>query len=349
MAADRFASMPARAPASAYRPIPKMTNDSEQARAFWVVAPGRGELRSEALRPPAADEALVRTLYSAVSRGTEALVFHGKVPPSEHARMRAPFQAGDFPAPVKYGYCNVGLVERGPPALAGRRVFCLYPHQNRYVVPAGALHVLPDDVPPARAVLAANLETAVNAVWDAAPRIGDRVAVVGAGTVGCLAAWLAARIGGAEVELVDVDERKCDAARALGVPFRSPAAARRDADVVIHASGSAAGLATALELAAFEATVTELSWYGADSPAVPLGGAFHSRRLTLQSSQVGSVAAAQRARWAPERRMQLVLRLLAHAELDALVTGESPFEELPAVLARLATAPGYTLTHRIVY
>jgi len=326
-----------------------MTNVSEQARAFWVVAPGQGELRTEAPSVPARGEALVRTLFSAVSRGTETLVWRGKVPPSEHARMRAPFQAGEFPGPVKYGYSNVGVVEQGPPELIGRRVFCLFPHQTRYVVPARALHVLPDDVPPARAVLAANLETAVNALWDAAPRIGDRIAVVGAGTVGCLAAWLATRIGAAEVELVDVDERKSAAARALGVAFRTPAAARRDADVVIHASGSAAGLATALELAAFEATVTELSWYGADAPAVPLGAAFHSRRLKLASSQVGVVAAAQRARWSLARRMQLVMRLLAHAELDALVTGESPFEELPAVLARLAAAPGYTLTHRIVY
>jgi threonine dehydrogenase-like Zn-dependent dehydrogenase len=250
---------------------------------------------------------------------------------------------------VKYGYSNVGVVEQGPAELVGRRVFCLYPHQDRYVVAAGALHPLPDDVPAGRAVLAANLETAVNALWDAGPRIGDRVAVIGAGTVGCLAAWLAARIVGTEVELVDVDERKAAAARALGVPFRIPAAARGDVDVVVHTSGSATGLATALALAGFEATVLELSWYGDEAPAVPLGAAFHSRRLTLRSSQVGTVATAQRARWSHARRMQLVMRLLRSAELDSLVTGESPFDELPAVLARLAAAPGYTLTHRIVY
>jgi threonine dehydrogenase-like Zn-dependent dehydrogenase len=326
-----------------------MTEASAEARAFWVAEPGRGEIRAEALRAPAAGEALVRTLYTGVSRGTETLVFKGKVPPSEHERMRAPFQAGQFPAPVKYGYCNVGVVEQGPAELAGRRVFCLFPHQDRYVAPVGALHALPDAVPPARAVLAANLETAVNALWDAAPLVGDRVAVVGAGTVGCLAAWLAARIAGAEVELIDVDERKATAAFALGVPFSTPAAARGEADVVVHASGSGAGLATALALAGFEATVVELSWYGDETPAVPLGGAFHSRRLTLRSSQVGAVAAAQRARWDPARRMQLVMRLLQSAELDALVTGESPFDELPAVLARLAASPGYTLTQRIVY
>ena len=327
----------------------EMTQPSPQARAFWIAEPGRGEIRTETLPAPAAGEALVRTLFSGISRGTEALVFGGKVPHSERERMRAPFQAGDFPAPVKYGYCNVGVVEHGPPELRGRRVFCLYPHQTRYVVPVGALHPLPDDLPPARAVLAANLETAINALWDAAPRVGDRVAVVGAGTVGCLAAWLAARIVGAEVELVDVDERKAAAARSLGVPFRAPAAARREADLVVHTSGTAAGLATALDLAGFEATVLEGSWYGDEAPAVPLGAAFHSRRLTLKSSQVGSIATAQRARWSHARRMELVMRLLANAELDALVTGESPFDELPAVLARLTASPGYTLCHRIVY
>jgi threonine dehydrogenase-like Zn-dependent dehydrogenase len=322
---------------------------AELARAFWITAANRGEIRTEPVPSPTADQALVRTLYTGISRGTETLVFGGRVPTSEHARMRAPFQAGDFPAPVKYGYCNVGVVEEGPARLLGRRVFCLYPHQTRYVVPAAALTPLPDAVPPARAVLTANLETAVNGLWDAAPRVGDRIAVIGAGTVGCLVAWLAARIVGCEVELIDVDPRKAKAAAALAVPFRAPEDAARDVDVAVHTSGSAAGLSTALALAGFEATVLEMSWYGSTAPAVPLGEAFHSRRLTLKSSQVGSVAAPQRARWSHERRTALVLTLLAHPELDALISGESQFDELPAVLAQLATAPGYTLTHRVVY
>jgi threonine dehydrogenase-like Zn-dependent dehydrogenase len=321
----------------------------EPARAFWITAPGQGEIRAERLPSPAADEATVRTLYTGISRGTETLVFTGRVPPSEHARMRAPFQAGDFPAPVKYGYCNVGVVEQGPPELRGRTVFCLYPHQTRYVVPVAALTPLPEGVPPGRAVLAANLETAVNGLWDAAPHVGDRVAVIGAGTLGCLVAWLAARIAGCDVELIDIDPRKAAAAKALGVRFEAPDTATREVDVAVHTSASAAGLRTALELAGFEATVLELSWYGGSAPAVPLGEAFHSRRLTLKSSQVGSVATAQRARWSTARRMALVLKLLASPELDALVSGESPFDELPAVLAQLATEPGYTLCHRIVY
>ncbi len=327
-------------------PPPRM---AEETRSFWIAAPLVGEIRTDALAEPRADEVLVRSLYSGVSRGTEALVFRGAVPESERQRMRAPFQSGEFPAPVKYGYCNVGVVERGPAALLGRNVFCLYPHQTRYVVPAAAVTPLPEGVPPARAVLAANLETAINGLWDAAPRVGDRIAVVGAGTVGCLAAWLAAGVAGCRVELVDVDVRKAEAAAALGVAFSAPTAAARDADIVVHCSGTAAGLATALELAGLEATVVELSWYGSLAPAVPLGEAFHSRRLTLKSSQVGAVAAAQRARWTTGRRLALALELLRDARLDALISGESDFDELPAALARLAAGSGYTLCHRIRY
>jgi len=321
----------------------------EDARSFWIAEPNRGEIRAETLPCAATDEVVVRALYSGISRGTETLVFAGAVPPSEHERMRAPFQAGAFPAPVKYGYSNVGVVESGPAALVGRHVFCLYPHQTRYVVPAAALHELPAGLPPARAVLAANLETAINGLWDASPRAGDRIAVVGAGTVGCLVAWLAARTPGAEVQLVDVDPRKRAVAAELGVAFALASGAASDADLVVHASGTEAGLALALDLAGFEATVLELSWYGARRPAVALGEAFHSRRLTLRSSQVGAVAASQRARWTTARRMRLALRLLAEPKLDALISGESAFEELPRVLARLADPSEYTLCHRIRY
>src|SRR5581483_4478773 len=216
-------------------------------RAFWIVEPGRGEIRVEAPAVPTADEVLVRAHYSAISRGTEALVFEGRVPPSEYGRMRAPFQAGNFPAPVKYGYASVGVVEAGPRELRGRHVFALHPHQTRYVVPAGSVHVIPPDVPPARAVLAANLETAINIVWDAEVRPGDRVSVVGGGTVGLLVAWLAGGIPGCDVQLVDRNPSRAGVAGALGVGFAPPDSPRRDADVVVHTSGSPAGLSLALE------------------------------------------------------------------------------------------------------
>jgi len=319
------------------------------ARAFWIAAPGRGEIRGETLPSPSDGDVLVRALYSGVSRGTEALVFSGRVPKTERQRMRAPFQAGDFPAPIKYGYSSVGRVEQGPSGLQDRDVFVFYPHQTRYIVPAQAVHVLPDTLPPERAVLTANLETAINGVWDASPHVGDRVAVIGAGTVGCLAAWLAAQITGCEVELVDINPRRSAVARALGVRFAEPAAVAQEADVVIHASGSPAGLEVALEVAGFEARIVELSWFGDQVVPLLLGGAFHAKRLTIASSQVGSIAAAQRARWGTRRRMQLALRLLADASLDALISGESDFETLPQVMAELTNSPGDTLCHRVRY
>jgi threonine dehydrogenase-like Zn-dependent dehydrogenase len=322
---------------------------SDEARAFWVAEPGRGEIRGETLPAPAAGDVVVRALFSGVSRGTEALVFQGRVPASERQRMRAPFQAGDFPAPVKYGYASVGTIERGPGGLEGRHVFALHPHQTRYVVPAQAVTVLPDAVPPARAVLAANLETAINGVWDARPHVGDRVTVIGAGTVGCLAAWLAGRIAGCDVQLVDVNPRRASIAKTLGVRFAEPMAAADGADIVIHASGSASGLALALAIAGFEATIVEMSWYGDQAVPMALGEGFHARRLTIKSSQVGAVAASQRARRSPAERMQLAMSMLAEPVLDALITGESEFESLPQVMAQLASAPGDTLCHRIRY
>ena len=324
----------------------------DQARAFWVAEPGRGEIRAESLPPRAGGDVQVRALFSGVSRGTESLVFNGRVPESERARMRAPFQAGDFPSPVKYGYCSVGEVEDGPDALEGRTVFVLHPHQTRYVVPAGAAHLVPDGVPAGRAVLAANLETALNGVWDADPQAGDRMTVIGAGAVGCLVAWLASRVPGSRVELVDVNPRRQAIAHALGVSFAEPSKAAGDADLVVHASGSPAGLELALELAGFEATIVEMSWFGDQRVSLPLGQAFHARRLTLKSSQVGHVAASHRARWDTRRRMALALSLLADPRLDALITGESDFEDLPGVMARLSASEagtGDTLCHRIRY
>ena len=321
----------------------------EQARAFWVTAPGRGEIRGEALGTPSGSDVVVQALYSGISRGTEALVFGGHVPRSEWGRMRAPFQAGEFPAPVKYGYSSVGRVVSGPEELTGRTVFVLHPHQTRFIVPAAAVHVVPDEIPPARAVLAANLETALNGVWDARPHVGDRISVIGAGAVGCLAAWLAARIPGCDVELVDINPRRAAVARAIGVRFAEPAAAADEADLVIHASGAPAGLDLALRVAAVEAMIVELSWFGDQAVPLSLGGAFHARRLTIAASQVGRVAPSQRPRWDTRRRMQLALALLGDPVLDALVTGESDFEELPDVMARLARSPGDALCHRIRY
>ncbi|WP_395692484.1 zinc-binding alcohol dehydrogenase [Nocardioides sp.] len=319
------------------------------AAAFWVREPGRGEIRSEDLVAPGPGEVLVRTLHSGISRGTETLVFRGGVPASQRRVMRAPFQAGDLPGPVKYGYLSVGVVEEGPDALVGRTVFALHPHQTAYVVPASAVHPVPAGVPSRRAVLAGTVETAVNALWDLGPLVGDRVTVVGAGMVGCCVARLLAGVPGVEVALVDVDPGRAGVAEQLGVAFESPHDAADQRDAVVHTSATASGLRLSLDLLGREGTVLDLSWYGDRPVELDLGGAFHSGRLAVRASQVGQVAPARRSSRTPADRLALALRLLRDPAYDALLTGESPFDELPGVMARLASGDLPALCHTIGY
>jgi NADPH:quinone reductase-like Zn-dependent oxidoreductase len=326
-----------------------MNDDPVTAQAFWVRSPGSAGIQPEALAPLTPGEVQVRTLFSGISRGTESLVFSGSVPQSQYEAMRAPFQSGDFPGPVKYGYISVGVIEEGPADRIGEQVFCLFPHQDRYRVPASAALPLPADLPPARAVLAANMETAINALWDAAPMVGDRIVIIGAGVLGFLTAWLCRQIPGAGITLVDVNPARRDIADAWGLAFALQADAESGADLVIHASGNPAGLEQALNAAGPEGTIVELSWYGDRRVTLPLGEAFHSRRLMLKSSQVGRVPPHRSARWSFRRRLMLALDLLRDERLDRLITGESPFDELPAVMEKLATHPGDSLCHRIRY
>jgi len=318
------------------------------ARALWIVEPGRAELRAEVLQSPASGEVLVEAAFSGLSRGTEGLVFRGGVPAELHASMRCPHQAGELSFPVKYGYCSVGRVREGAARL-GQRVFCLFPHQDRYVVPAADVVEVPDTVPDRRAVLAANMETAINGLWDAAPLVGSRVAVIGAGAVGLLAASLLARMPGIEIEVVDIAAEKDALCAQLGLRCVRPAAARGECDLVLHASGSPAGLETALSLAGFEATIVELSWYGDRKVSLSLGGRFHSGRFRILSSQVGNVAPSQRPRWSYRRRMQLALSLLADPRYDALLSQPVPFETLPEALPGLFQRAGSTVTELVEY
>ncbi len=317
------------------------------AQALWYAGPGRAEIRDEPLSALLPGEVQVRALHSAISRGTERLVAAGRVPPSEFERMRAPFMTGMFPFPVKYGYAMVGKVEQGD--LRGKTVFALHPHQTLFNVPAVAVSPLPAGVPAARAVLAANMETALNAVWDAAPGPADRIAVVGAGVVGALVAYLCGKLPGAQVTLVDVEPLRAECAQALGVGFAMPDGAPRDCDLVVHASGAAAGLATALSLAGEEATVLEMSWYGTNDVAVPLGAAFHSRRLKLMSSQVGKVAASHRPRWSYGRRLAAALELLTDPKLDVLLAPAIDFHDLPARLPDMLAPQSGILCQLVSY
>ncbi|HET7531881.1 MAG TPA: zinc-binding alcohol dehydrogenase [Nocardioidaceae bacterium] len=320
-----------------------------EALAFWVREPGAGEIRRVRLPEPGADDVTVRTLRSGISRGTETLVFQGGVPESQYVAMRAPFQEGNFPGPVKYGYLSVGVVERGPPDLCGRTVFCLYPHQTAYVVPARAVIPVPDDVPPERAVLAGTVETAVNALWDAAPLVGDRVTVVGAGMVGCCVARLLAGFPGVEVTVVDTDPAKAEVVKVLGARFASPAEAAGGRDLVVHTSATSTGLQLSLDLLAPEAVVLDLSWYGDAEVRLSLGAAFHSGRLGIRASQVGTVSPARRGSRTHADRLALALELLRDPGFDALITGVSPFDELPALMSKLAEGKMPALCHTVSY
>lgn len=325
---------------------------TEMSPAFWSFGNGEGEIapgRVEHGSQESGPLLELETVYSAVSRGTEALVFNGQVPASEYQRMRAPFQQGDFPGPVRYGYMNVGRVVAGPAEVIGRYGFVLFPHQRRYRVPASAVTLLPETLPPGRAVLAANLETAINGLWDGEPLIGDRVAIVGCGVVGCLVAWLASGITGTRVTAVDPNPHRRDVLASLGVEW-APKLTRDDHDLVFHTSGHPAGLETALALAGNEGRIIEMSWYGEQTIPASLGGSFHSRRLTLRSSQVGQLSPRQLPRWNHSDRMALAIRLLENnPRLDNLITGESDFEQLPDVMPELARGASDTLCHRIRY
>lgn len=306
-------------------------------------------MRTEALASPAPKHVRVRTLYSALSRGTETTVASGHVPPSEFERMRAPFMDGHFPFPVKYGYAVVGEIVADAGDTAKRRVFALYPHQTEFNIPAAAVCLVPDAVPSRRAVLAANMETALNAVWDGAPGPADRIAIIGGGVVGALLAYLCGRIPGADVTLVDVKPARRELARTLGVGFAAPEAARENCDLVFHASGTGEGLQTSLRLAGEESKVVEVSWYGETKVTAALGGAFHSRRLQLISSQVGTVAPSRRPRWSHARRLAAALALLADPRLDSLLEPDIPFHDLPHRLPQILDPKRGTLCQVISY
>ncbi len=319
------------------------------ARALWYAKPHKAELRAESIELSSNNDALVRTMFSGISRGTERLIFRGEVPESEFESMRAPMQIGEFPFPVKYGYCATGIVEEGPKELKGNTFFCLHPHQDLFRVAPELLVPIPPSVPAKRATLAANMETALNAHWDAASSPCDRIAVVGAGVVGLLIAHLAARLPGTDVIVIDSNPARREIAVAFGAQFASPEQAPEDCDIVFSASASAAGLATALSCGGFEARIVEVSWHGAKLVSIPLGGPFHSRRLSIISSQVGHVAARRRPRWDYSRRISAAMKLLDRPELDLLVNEEIAFDDAPERLPLILSPESAALAPVIRY
>lgn len=318
-------------------------------RALWYTSPGTCAIRDCDSDPPKQGDVLVRSLFSCISRGTESLVMRGQVPESEWQRMRAPFQQGAFPFPVKYGYANVGEVMDGPSSLVGTRVFSLYPHQTVFSLPSGACVPIPASVSSPRAALAANMETAVNAIWDGKPSPGDHICVVGGGVVGLLTSYVCRRLPGSKVTLIDTNAQRARIAEAFGLLFASPDRAPADQDLVFHTSATSAGLSTALMCAGDRATVIEMSWYGDQAVKAPLGADFHSRRLRLVSSQVGTIPAERQARWTHRRRLETAMSLLDDPVLDQLISHLIPFDEAPDRLPELLNGAADALAALIVY
>jgi len=319
------------------------------ARSFWVEQPGVGTIRTETLPSIGPEQVRVRTLFTGVSRGTESLVFRGRVPANQYSSMRCPHQVGEFSTPIKYGYISVGVVEEGC-GMEGQSVFCLYPHQDHFVVDRSAVVPLPESLDPGLAVLASNLETAVNGCWDADPRPEDTVTIIGAGVVGILVAWRIQAETGRPVELVDIDPGRAAVAAHLGLAFCTPDQARTERSLIVHASGSQAGLCSALDLAAPDGRIIEMSWFGDREVSLPLGENFHSRRLTIQCSQVGALPPRMRGEWSYFKRMALVLSLLnEHPELGILINSEGSFDSLPETMSRLAESGAGVLCHRVHY
>ncbi len=349
MRATPVRSFPLDRPGTRFVSKMTITQNSAEAKAYWTVGPGQGELRAEELPVPGPGEALVRTLYSGISKGTELVVHHASVPACVAEQMRAPYQEGSFPGPVKFGYLSVGVVEEGPEDWAGQTVFCLHPHQDRYVVPVSALTRVPDGVPPRRAVLTGTVETAVNGLWEAGPRLGDRIAVIGAGLVGGMVATLLRTFPLARLQLVDLDPARKELADALGIDFALPDDALPDCDIVFHCSASEGGLERSLKLVGDEGEIIEMSWYADRRVSLPLGEDFHARRLSIRASQVGAVARARRHRRTNADRLETAVSLLKDPVFDAFLTGTSAFRELPDVVQQLSDGTLDALCHVIEY
>ncbi len=319
-----------------------------KARAVHFVAPRRVELRAVDLASPTGRRVLVATEYSGISSGTELLAYRGEMDPELPLDETLGALAGTFAYPFRYGYSAVGRVLRPAGALReGQLVFAFHPHQDRFVV--DACQAVPvDGVDPRTATLYPLVETALQVCLDAAPRLGETVVVVGLGAVGILVAALLGRAGAGVLGSEPLAARRATAT-AFGVRAVAPdqlgeAVARetggRGADLLVEASGNPEALAWSLALLAHEGVALVCSWYGTKPAVLPLGAAFHRRRLAIRSTQVSTLPAALTARWDRRRRAELAWRLVGELPLPVLATHEFPFEQAADAYACLDSAAG---------
>lgn len=322
-----------------------------EARALWHDGRQKSSIRKEELHPLQEGWCEIQTVFSSISPGTESLVARGKVPGEVQGDMACPYMGGEYPFPVKYGYSLVGEVVAGSRDMKGKMVHVLHPHQTRCRVREEDVYPVPPAVPAERATLASNMETAVNALWDSGATIGDRVLVVGFGTVGSLVTRLVSGLPGVRVQVVDTDTEKVKLAGQMGFEASTPDGGEGGTgfDLVFHTSGTGKGLQAAVDRVGFEGLVVDLSWYGNRKVSLALGGTFHTGRKKIVSSQVSYVAAGKRSRWDRNRRKELVFSCLEDAGYDAHLTSAVSFEDLPELFRTLRNSPARELSYLVTY
>ena len=304
-----------------------------KAHGLWFLGANQFSIREETLRSPSTPYCVVKSICSGISQGTEQLVYSEAVPESIQHQMRCPYMGGDFPFPIKYGYSLVGEVVEGPENIVGRNVHMLHPHQDYGCVHPRDIYLLDDGILPEKAILASNMETAVNAVWDSQVTLGDRVLVVGFGNVGSLVARILSLSMGVEMFVTDTSALKRSMAQKMGFNVCEISQLKEEFDISFNVSASADGLQTAIDAVGYEGKIIELSWYGNRAVSLQLGGDFHIQRKTIISSQVSHIPSHRLARWDTIRRKKLVFSLLKQPEFEEHVTHNLRFSELPRILS----------------
>jgi 2-desacetyl-2-hydroxyethyl bacteriochlorophyllide A dehydrogenase len=317
---------------------------SLRARALWFTAPRRVETKEVEVRPPAAGEVLVRTRWSGISGGTELLAYRGEVDPDEQLDETIGALGGTFRYPFSYGYSCVGTVERssaeGIPE--GDPCFAFHPHQDLFTARAAEVVAI-EGIDPRSATLFPLVETALQVALDAGPRIGEVVVLLGLGPVGALIGAVLDRAG-AEVIGVDPRADRRESTAAFGIRSIDPADVdgavraatdRAGAPLLIDATGDPSALGPALSLLRHEGQALVCSWYGTREVSLPLGRAFHRRRLTIRSTQVSSIPSRLAPRWDVARRRRAAVALLRDLPVKVLASHNVPFERAAQAYAAL--------------
>ena len=304
--------------------------DNYTAQSFWVNKK-RGSIKKELLNQSLGnDELLVKAYYSGISYGTEKIVHDSQVPANQYEFMRAPHQVGEFNKEVKYGYLSVGKVVVGPKSMMNKMVYTMFPHQSMYILKSSLATLIPSHIPYKRALLTANMETAINAMWDSQPSIGDNTYVIGAGIVGILMAYVLSSTFGIKVTVIDNNASKKKLCKFFNIDFENNINCIKDPDIIFECSGNASVLSDLINNSTLETKICILSWYGKQQSKIKMGENCFSRRLEIIFSQVGNITPIQSKKWDNLSRRALALKLLDNKKLDSLIDKqEIKLKELP--------------------